>query len=186
MDKTAIAEALLKILQDGEKEEPNQEEKEAAARKAQEEEAIAKAREEAKAEARAELEAQAKAEAEKAKAGAEKKGEAKAEVEEPKAKKEPKDSEERKRARELAEKEVNLSLRDSLHQNDLESEHLESISGFISYDRLIKESGEVDADAVKSLADSLTSIALRTPPKSKRSVDDLRSNKTGLAKYLSE
>lgn len=184
MDKTAIAEALLKILQDGEKEEPSPEEKEAATRKAQEEEAIAKAREEAKAEALAELEAQAKAEAEKAKAGAEKKDESKSE--EPKAKEEPKDSEERKRARELAEKEVNLSLRDSLHQNDLESEHLESISGFISYDRLIKESGEVDADAVKSLADSLTSIALRTPPKSKRSVDDLRSNKTGLAKYLSE
>ena len=183
MSNAAIAEALLKILQDGEDKEPTPEEKEAAARKAQEE-AVAKAREEAKAEARAELEAEAKAEAEKTKTKAEKKDEAK--VEEPKAKEEPKDSEEHKRARELAEKEVNLSLRDNLHQNDLESEHLESISGFISYDRLIKESGEVDADAVKSLADSLTSIALRTPPKSKRSVDDLRSNKTGLAKYLSE
>lgn len=182
MSNAAIAEALLKILQDGEDKEPTPEEKEAAARKAQEE-AVAKAREEAKAEARAELEAQAKAEAEKTKAESEKtKGETKVETKVEK----PKESEERKRARELAEKEVNLSLRDNLHQNDLESEHLESISGFISYDRLIKESGEVDADAVKSLADSLTSIALRTPPKSKRSVDDLRSNKTGLAKYLSE
>lgn len=184
MDKSAIAEALINLLQD------NEEGDEPKKKKKKPDVDIEKIRQEAREEALAELQAETQAEEERKKAEEEAKrkqdGSGDGQKEDDQKKDSSEDEKERERERKLAEREVNISLRDGLKKSDLETEHLESISEFISYDRLIKENGEADADAVKKLTDALTSIALRTPPKAKRGIDDLRGNNTGLQKYLSK
>lgn len=141
-------------------------------------EAEAKAREEAEARARAEAEAKRRLEAEQK------------QQEAPETKqKEVSEEDERlkeleRRAREQSQREVNLTLKSSLKDSNLDDDHFDSISEYLSYDKLVDENGEVDSEAVEKLTKSLASIALRTPPKAKRGPKDLTSAGSGLSKYL--
>lgn len=141
-------------------------------------EAEAKAREEAEARARAEAEAKRRLEAEQKQQ----------ETPEPKPKEVSEEDERLKelerRAREQSLREVDLTLKSSLKDSNLDDDHFDSISEYLSYDKLVDENGEVDSEAVEKLTKSLASIALRTPPKAKRGPKDLTSAGSGLSKYL--
>ncbi len=141
-------------------------------------EAEAKAREEAEARARAEAEAKRRLEAEQKQQ----------ETPEPKQKEVSEEDERLKelerRAREQSQREVDLTLKSSLKDSNLDDDHFDSISEYLSYDKLVDENGEVDSEAVEKLTKSLASIALRTPPKAKRGPKDLTSAGSGLSKYL--
>lgn len=141
-------------------------------------EAEAKAREEAEARARAEAEAKRRLEAEQKQQ----------ETPEPKQKEVSEEDERLKelerRAREQSLREVDLTLKSSLKDSNLDDDHFDSISEYLSYDKLVDENGEVDSEAVEKLTKSLASIALRTPPKAKRGPKDLTSAGSGLSKYL--
>lgn len=141
-------------------------------------EAEAKAREEAEARARAEAEAKRRLEAEQKQQ----------EVPETKQKEVSEEDERLKelerRAREQSQREVDLTLKSSLKDSNLDDDHFDSISEYLSYDKLVDENGEVDSEAVEKLTKSLASIALRTPPKAKRGPKDLTSAGSGLSKYL--
>ena len=143
-----------------------------------------KAKAEAEAKAREEAEAHARAEA-KRRLEAEQKQQ---ETPEPKQKEVSEEDERLKelerRAREQSQREVDLTLRSSLKDSNLDDDHFDSISEYLSYDKLVDENGEVDSEAVEKLTKSLASIALRTPPKAKRGPKDLTSSGSGLSKYL--
>lgn len=164
-------ELLALLLETLAKEEESPEEKAKA-------EAEAKAREEAEARARAEAEAKRRLEAEQKQQ----------ETPEPKQKEVSEEDERLKeleqRAREQSQREVNLTLKSSLKDSNLDDDHFDSISEYLSYDKLVDENGEVDSEAVEKLTKSLASIALRTPPKAKRGPKDLTSAGSGLSKYL--
>lgn len=164
-------ELLALLLETLAKEEESPEEKAKA-------EAEAKAREEAEARARAEAEAKRRLEAEQKKQ----------ETPEPEQKEVSEEDERLKelerRAREQSQREVNLTLKSSLKDSNLDDDHFDSISEYLSYDKLVDENGEVDSEAVEKLTKSLASIALRTPPKAKRGPKDLTSAGSGLSKYL--
>lgn len=164
-------ELLALLLETLAKEEESPEEKAKA-------EAEAKAREEAEARARAEAEAKRRLEAEQKQQ----------ETPEPKPKEVSEEDERLKeleqRAREQSQREVNLTLKSSLKDSNLDDDHFDSISEYLSYDKLVDENGEVDSEAVEKLTKSLASIALRTPPKAKRGPKDLTSAGSGLSKYL--
>lgn len=165
-------ELLALLLETLAKEEESPEEKAKA-------EAEAKAREEAEARARAEAEAKRRLEAEQ-----------KQQQETPEPKQEEVSEEDERlkeleqRAREQSQREVNLTLKSSLKDSNLDDDHFDSISEYLSYDKLVDENGEVDSEAVEKLTKSLASIALRTPPKAKRGPKDLTSAGSGLSKYL--
>lgn len=143
-----------------------------------------KAKAEAEAKVREEAEAHARAEA-KRRLEAEQKQQ---ETPEPKQKEVSEEDERLKelerRAREQSQREVDLTLRSSLKDSNLDDDHFDSISEYLSYDKLVDENGEVDSEAVEKLTKSLASIALRTPPKAKRGPKDLTSSGSGLSKYL--
>lgn len=164
-------ELLALLLETLAKEEESPEEKAKA-------EAEAKAREEAEARARAEAEAKRRLEAEQKQQ----------ETLEPKQKEVSEEDERLKelerRAREQSQREVDLTLKSSLKDSNLDDDHFDSISEYLSYDKLVDENGEVDSEAVEKLTKSLASIALRTPPKAKRGPKDLTSAGSGLSKYL--
>lgn len=164
-------ELLALLLETLAKEEESPEEKAKA-------EAEAKAREEAEARARAEAEAKRRLEAEQKQQ----------ETPEPKQKEVSEEDERLKelerRAREQSQREVDLTLKSSLKDSNLDDDHFDSISEYLSYDKLVDENGEVDSEAVEKLTKSLASIALRTPPKAKRGPKDLTSAGSGLSKYL--
>lgn len=164
-------ELLALLLETLAKEEESPEEKAKA-------EAEAKAREEAEARARAEAEAKRRLEAEQKQQ----------ETPEPEQKEVSEEDERLKelerRAREQSQREVDLTLKSSLKDSNLDDDHFDSISEYLSYDKLVDENGEVDSEAVEKLTKSLASIALRTPPKAKRGPKDLTSAGSGLSKYL--
>lgn len=164
-------ELLALLLETLAKEEESPEEKAKA-------EAEAKAREEAEARARAEAEAKRRLEAEQKQQ----------ETPEPEQKEVSEEDERLKeleqRAREQSQREVNLTLKSSLKDSNLDDDHFDSISEYLSYDKLVDENGGVDSEAVEKLTKSLASIALRTPPKAKRGPKDLTSAGSGLSKYL--
>lgn len=164
-------ELLALLLETLAKEEESPEEKAKA-------EAEAKAREEAEARARAEAEAKRRLEAEQKQQ----------ETPEPKPKEVSEEDERLKelerRAREQSQREVDLTLKSALKDSNLDDDHFDSISEYLSYDKLVGENGEVDSEAVEKLTKSLASIALRTPPKAKRGPKDLTSAGSGLSKYL--
>lgn len=164
-------ELLALLLETLAKEEESPEEKAKA-------EAEAKAREEAEARARAEAEAKRRLEAEQKQQ----------ETPEPEKKGVSEEDERLKelerRAREQSLREVDLTLKSSLKDSNLDDDHFDSISEYLSYDKLVDENGEVDSEAVEKLTKSLASIALRTPPKAKRGPKDLTSAGSGLSKYL--
>lgn len=164
-------ELLALLLETLAKEEESPEEKAKA-------EAEAKAREEAEARARAEAEAKRRLEAEQKQQ----------ETPEPKQKEVSEEDERLKelerRAREQSQREVDLTLKSALKDSNLDDDHFDSISEYLSYDKLVGENGEVDSEAVEKLTKSLASIALRTPPKAKRGPKDLTSAGSGLSKYL--
>lgn len=166
-------ELLALLLETLAKEEESPEEKAKA-------EAEAKAREEAEARARAEAEAKRRLEAEQQQQ----------QQETPESKQEEVSEEDERlkelerRAREQSQREVDLTLKSSLKDSNLDDDHFDSISEYLSYDKLVDENGEVDSEAVEKLTKSLASIALRTPPKAKRGPKDLTSAGSGLSKYL--
>lgn len=167
-------ELLALLLETLAKEEESPEEKAKA-------EAEAKAREEAEARARAEAEAKRRLEAEQ---------QQQQQQETPESKQEEVSEEDERlkelerRAREQSQREVDLTLKSSLKDSNLDDDHFDSISEYLSYDKLVDENGEVDSEAVEKLTKSLASIALRTPPKAKRGPKDLTSAGSGLSKYL--
>ena len=169
-------ELLALLLETLAKEEESPEEKAKA-------EAEAKAREEAEARARAEAEAKRRLEAEQQQ-------QQQQQQETPESKQEEVSEEDERlkelerRAREQSQREVDLTLKSSLKDSNLDDDHFDSISEYLSYDKLVDENGEVDSEAVEKLTKSLASIALRTPPKAKRGPKDLTSAGSGLSKYL--
>lgn len=78
---------------------------------------------------------------------------------------------------------INDKVKLALNSKNIDSENFEEISKFLEYGTLRGEDGLADGEKINDLVDTLASVALRQPPKSK-------GNKTfdpsaqGLAKYL--
>lgn len=78
---------------------------------------------------------------------------------------------------------INDKVKLALNSKNIDSENFEEISKFLEYGTLRGEDGLADGEKINDFVDTLASVALRQPPKSK-------DNKTfdpsaqGLAKYL--
>lgn len=146
---------VIKILSNVNNEGGDEAEKKAAEAKAAAEEAERKAAEEAA----------------KAKASEEQEGE----VEEPK-----KDD----KTIERENKFILKTLKADLTSNGIDGDLVDSIGEFIAYDTLKNDEGEANDELVEKFVETLSSIALRQPPKGGKKRDILNSDKEGLGKYL--
>lgn len=115
--------------------------------------------------------------------------EAKAAVEEAerKASEEPKETEEPKKDEKTIEREnkfILKTLKADLTSNGIDGDLVDSIGEFIAYDTLKNDEGEANDELVEKFVETLSSIALRQPPKGGKKRDILNSDKEGLGKYL--
>ena len=76
------------------------------------------------------------------------------------------------------------NLKADLTSNGIDGDLVDSISEFIAYDTLKDDKGEANDELVEKLVETLSSIALRQPPKGGKKRDILNSDKEGLGKYL--
>lgn len=118
-----------------------------------------------------EVERKAAEEAAKAKVSEEQEGE----VEEPK-----KDD----KTIERENKFILKTLKADLTSNGIDGDLVDSIGEFIAYDTLKNDEGEANDELVEKFVETLSSIALRQPPKGGKKRDILNSDKEGLGKYL--
>ena len=108
--------------------------------------------------------------------------------EEQKKEEEPKDEdEEPKKDDKTIEREnkfILKNLKADLTSNGIDGDLVDSIGEFIAYDTLKDDNGEANDELVEKLVETLSSIALRQPPKGGKKRDILNSDKEGLGKYL--
>lgn len=76
------------------------------------------------------------------------------------------------------------NLKADLTSNGIDGDLVDSIGEFIAYDTLKDDKGEANDELVDKLVETLSSIALRQPPKGGKKRDILNSDKEGLGKYL--
>ena len=76
------------------------------------------------------------------------------------------------------------NLKADLTANGIDGDLVDSIGEFIAYDTLKDDNGEANDELVEKLVETLSSIALRQPPKGGKKRDILNSDKEGLGKYL--
>lgn len=76
------------------------------------------------------------------------------------------------------------NLKADLTSNGIDGDLVDSIGEFIAYDTLKDDNGEANDELVEKLVETLSSIALRQPPKGGKKRDILNSDKEGLGKYL--
>ncbi|ATW58615.1 hypothetical protein SEA_DARWIN_18 [Corynebacterium phage Darwin] len=76
------------------------------------------------------------------------------------------------------------NLKADLNSNGIDGDLVDSIGEFIAYDTLKDDKGEANDELVEKLVETLSSIALRQPPKGGKKRDILNSDKEGLGKYL--
>lgn len=115
-------------------------------------------------------------------------------LEEQKEKKEEESSEKEKAQAELSElqkriqhqenKALEASVEASLVKKGFDSEAAKKILPFAKYDSLKTSEGEVDEEKVTEFVDTVTSIALRNPPKSEKKPSSLSPNSQGMGKYI--
>lgn len=131
---------------------------------------------EKKAAADAQAAAEAKAAAEEAeRKAAKKETEEKEEVEEP---------EKDDKTIERENKFILKTIKADLTSNGIDGDLVDSIGEFIAYDTLKNDEGEANDELVEKFVETLSSIALRQPPKGGKKRDILNSDKEGLGKYL--
>ena len=77
---------------------------------------------------------------------------------------------------------IDRHLKLAFKSSGLDESVLDSLSEFLEYDKLKNEDGEADEDKISSLANLVSGVARKTPPKGskRRSIND----DGGLAKYL--
>lgn len=115
-------------------------------------------------------------------------------LEEEKEKKEKESSEKEKAQAELSElqkriqhqenKALEASVEANLVKKGFDSEAAKKILPFAKYDSLKTSEGEVDEEKVTEFVDTVTSIALRNPPKSEKKSSSLNPNSQGMGKYI--
>lgn len=93
-----------------------------------------------------------------------------------------KQSEEDDELAKLKLKDLQRDLKSGLKDKGLDDEYFDSLSEFVSYDKMKDDEGNADPEKVEKLVGILTSIALREPPKG-GGVEYDPSNQ-GLGKYL--
>lgn len=76
------------------------------------------------------------------------------------------------------------TLKADLTSNGIDGDLVDSIGEFIAYDTLKDDKGEANDELIEKLVETLSSIALRQPPKGGKKRDILNSDKEGLGKYL--
>lgn len=76
------------------------------------------------------------------------------------------------------------TLKADLTSSGIDGDLVDSIGEFIAYDTLKDDEGEANDELVEKFVETLSSIALRQPPKSGKKRDILNSDKEGLGKYL--
>ena len=76
------------------------------------------------------------------------------------------------------------NLKADLTSNGIDGDLVDSIGEFIAYDTLKDDNGEANDELIEKLVETLSSIALRQPPKGGKKRDILNSDKEGLGKYL--
>lgn len=76
------------------------------------------------------------------------------------------------------------TLKADLTANGIDGDLVDSIGEFIAYDTLKNDEGEANDELVEKFVETLSSIALRQPPKGGKKRDILNSDKEGLGKYL--
>ena len=76
------------------------------------------------------------------------------------------------------------TLKADLTSNGIDGDLVDSIGEFIAYDTLKNDEGEANNELVEKFVETLSSIALRQPPKGGKKRDILNSDKEGLGKYL--
>lgn len=76
------------------------------------------------------------------------------------------------------------TLKADLTSNGIDGDLVDSIGEFIAYDTLKNDEGEANDELVEKFVETLSSIALRQPPKGGKKRDILNSDKEGLGKYL--
>lgn len=106
--------------------------------------------------------------------------------EEPKKEDEDEDEEPKKddKTIERENKFILKNLKADLTSNGIDGDLVDSIGEFIAYDTLKDDNGEANDELVEKLVETLSSIALRQPPKGGKKRDILNSDKEGLRKYL--
>lgn len=126
--------------------------------------------------------AEAKAAAEEAeRKAAEEAAKAKASEEQEEEVEEPKKDD---KAIEKENKFILKTLKADLTSNGIDGDLVDSIGEFIAYDTLKNDEGEANDELVEKFVETLSSIALRQPPKGGKKRDILNSDKEGLGKYL--
>lgn len=76
------------------------------------------------------------------------------------------------------------TLRADLTSSGIDGDLVDSIGEFIAYDTLKDDEGEANDELIEKFVETLSSIALRQPPKGGKKRDILNSDKEGLGKYL--
>lgn len=76
------------------------------------------------------------------------------------------------------------TLKADLTSSGIDGDLVDSIGEFIAYDTLKDDEGEANDELVEKFVETLSSIALRQPPKGGKKRDILNSDKEGLGKYL--
>lgn len=116
---------------------------------------------------------------------------AEAKEEEPRKEEQPEEpeapsEEEAKEAKKQAQREdryINKSLATQFEKAGIAGDMLDSLKGFIDYDKLKDDSGDANEEKITEFADLLARVSRREPPKGdggKRALDD----DGGIAKYL--
>lgn len=76
------------------------------------------------------------------------------------------------------------TLKADLTSSGIDGDLVDSIGEFIAYDTLKDDEGEANDELIEKFVETLSSIALRQPPKGGKKRDILNSDKEGLGKYL--
>lgn len=93
-------------------------------------------------------------------------------------------SELQKRIKQQENKALEASVEANLVKKGFDSEAAKKILPFAKYDSLKTSEGEVDEEKVTEFVDTVTSIALRNPPKSEKKPSSLSANSQGMGKYI--
>lgn len=92
-------------------------------------------------------------------------------------------AEEAKKQAQREDRYINKSLATQFEKAGIAGDMLDSLKGFIDYDKLKDDSGDANEEKITELADLLARVSRREPPKGdggKRALDD----DGGIAKYL--
>lgn len=138
------------------------------------------------AEERAEAQAKAAAEAAEAKALEEALAAAKAGTEDKSSQKDgTEESDKDREIRELREKNLKNEIRAGVKGKNLDGEFFDALDEFLAYDKMKGEDGNSDPEKIEKLVNTLSSIALREPPKGggQKNYDPASE---GLSKYLNK